>query len=1426
MRKIALGVFGVYLLFGFTPIARAWESNLVGSGKFSFGYGLAVKVDSGGSVVAAGALSNSGGDLDFIVLKFSANGNELWRKTIRGTASGSGLATTNEAKALEVAGDGSIAAAGFTGNTGTGADFTVVKLDTNGNELWRRVINGSVNADDEARAVSVDGSGNIIAAGLLANSATGKDFFVVKFDASGNELWRYTLNGTANVDDQANGLAVDGSGNVFAAGTLTNTGTSTDFAVVKIAGATGAEMWRRVIDGKANLTDFANGLALDAAGNLFTVGQILDGTDPNNNQNHITALIVKIDGSNGNELWRDTNSLLFNPIGTAVHANAVAVDASGNPTIAGQLHFIDSGEAFQQWYIKKYDGTSGAALTSGGGPGGSQVTAEALSVAVDATGNIYAAGYLDFSPCSCSSRDFTVLKLAAADLRELWRRSITAGGNADAAFGVAVDGAGNAVAVGTVESRIDAADENFFTAAKLDAASGGDVWVQFVGGSSGNGVNAGLAIALDSAGDVLATGYLQNSGGRLDFSVAKLEHDTGNELWRNSIKGDADDDDKAVAIAVDGGGNAIAAGYIVNRSTGADFAVVKFDGASGAEIWRKIIDGGAEPDVPDQATAVAVDGHGNVFAVGFLSFPSRPGSFLVLKLDGASGAELWRATGLAGQALSLAIDGAGDAVVAGRVLNSNFDTAVIKFSGANGSVLWHQTVGTANFSTNEAQAVAVDSVGNVVAGGFLASSTTLIKYNGATGAEIWRNFGIAATHIAADGAGNIAVGGATAGDFAVSKLDGSTGNELWRRLINGTANGSGDFARRVAVDAQAEVFAVGNISNQNSGSDILIVKLDRSSGAEIWRKEIDGSLANSFDQGWGLALDAAGNVAAVGSTQEPGASGAFAVVMLNGADGNDFTGGTPSNVAQPVVWTHVVNATANGNSLTKTGGCAWCDDAGAVSVQQIASGDGYMEFTASELTTNRAVGLSNGDTDNTRTDIDFAVMMWKTMSGVNYVEVYENSVWKAGQFYQTGDIFRVAVQGGVVKYSKNGALWYTSAKAPVYPLLVDTSLWNAGATINNVMIAGGGGSPPPPPPPPPVGTGQDIGAVALAGSDSSSNGTVTIRASGNDIWNTADAFRFVFQSLSGDGQITARVASLQNTDAWAKAGVMIRESTAANSTHAFMALTPGNGAAFQRRQTTGAFSLHTAGPFVAAPYWVKLVRSGNTFTGSVSTDGVTWTMVGSDTVTMGTNALIGLAVTSHNNAVLTTAVIDSVTIQAGGNPPPPPPPPPPPSPSVQNVSWTSLANVTASGNSLQKTGGCAWCDDAGAISTQHIASGDGYMEFTASEMTTNRAVGLSQGNTDNTRTDIDFTMMMWKTISGVNYVEVYENSVWKAGQTYQTGDVLRIAVVSGVVQYFKNGTLWYTSAKAPAYPLLVDTSLWDAGSTITNVVISSPQLVN
>jgi beta-glucanase (GH16 family)/regulation of enolase protein 1 (concanavalin A-like superfamily) len=179
---------------------------------------------------------------------------------------------------------------------------------------------------------------------------------------------------------------------------------------------------------------------------------------------------------------------------------------------------------------------------------------------------------------------------------------------------------------------------------------------------------------------------------------------------------------------------------------------------------------------------------------------------------------------------------------------------------------------------------------------------------------------------------------------------------------------------------------------------------------------------------------------------------------------------------------------------------------------------------------------------------------------------------------------------------------------------------------------------------------SDVGAVAASGSASHSSGTFTVAGSGADIWGTADEFRYVYQPVTGDVTLTARIVSLTNSNSWAKAGVMIRETTAANAKHASTIITPTNGLSFQRRAIAGGGSEHT-GSGGSAPYWLRIKRVGNVFTSEISTNGSSWSTVGTQTISMTSTVQVGLAVTSHADGSLCTAIFDNVVVSTTSNVP-------------------------------------------------------------------------------------------------------------------------------------------------------------------------------
>ena len=229
--------------------------------------------------------------------------------------------------------------------------------------------------------------------------------------------------------------------------------------------------------------------------------------------------------------------------------------------------------------------------------------------------------------------------------------------------------------------------------------------------------------------------------------------------------------------------------------------------------------------------------------------------------------------------------------------------------------------------------------------------------------------------------------------------------------------------------------------------------------------------------------------------------------------------------------------------------------------------------------------------------------------------------------------------------------------------------------------------------PPPPWLASDVGAVGAAGRAYYSNGAFTILGAGADIWNTADAFQYVYYQITNNCDISARLTSQSNTHPWAKAGVMIRETLGPSSTDAALLGTPANGFGMFYRNTTGASVAETVGPALNVPpnNWVRLTRTNNSFAGYESSNGTNWTLVGTTTIAM-TNSgyYVGLAVCSHVAGTLCTAGFDNVTVngRTAANPPPAVVMTAP----ANNSTYTASASVTLSANADSADGTIARVD--------------------------------------------------------------------------------------------------------------------------------------
>jgi cysteine-rich repeat protein len=412
-------------------------------------------------------------------------------------------------------------------------------------------------------------------------------------------------------------------------------------------------------------------------------------------------------------------------------ATAVAVDAGGDVVAAGNL------STPLHVAVGKFSGADGSLLW----PQLYVLTAElcgtAKAVAIDASGDVVVVG----SVCDGNTGfgNAVAVKLSGTTGTELWRRTLNGSANMDdQANAVAIDGAGNVAVVGWEFVTLG---EHDVLVAKLSGLDGSDVWPPHVFGGNTNQRDEGSSVAIDAAGDILVAGFLTQVGFQEDFLVLKVAGATGNELWRRTVNGTSDSSDAAAVVVVDTSGDVIAGGRLGDTGAGDDFAVVKLAGASGGEIWRRIVNSG---NLNDDCRSLAVAANGDVLAAGVLTPPGAAAVANVIRIDAATGLRLWThalgTSGVGGPAVTR--DAAGDVVAVASVTGPIGSNAVVfELNGSNGSEIWHRAIdGTLVASVDRGVAVTVDGSGDVVVGGLTANvgsnqDLTVAKVSGASGGD-------------------------------------------------------------------------------------------------------------------------------------------------------------------------------------------------------------------------------------------------------------------------------------------------------------------------------------------------------------------------------------------------------------------------------------------------------------------------------------------------------------------------------------------------------------------------------------------------------------------------------------------------------------------------------------------------------------------
>ncbi|HVZ22473.1 MAG TPA: hypothetical protein VG871_15475 [Vicinamibacterales bacterium] len=213
-------------------------------------------------------------------------------------------------------------------------------------------------------------------------------------------------------------------------------------------------------------------------------------------------------------------------------------------------------------------------------------------------------------------------------------------------------------------------------------------------------------------------------------------------------------------------------------------------------------------------------------------------------------------------------------------------------------------------------------------------------------------------------------------------------------------------------------------------------------------------------------------------------------------------------------------------------------------------------------------------------------------------------------------------------------------------------------------------------------TSTDVGDVGVPGSATQSNGTWTVQGSGADIWGTSDEFHFLRQTASGSGYVVVRVDDLQNTNAFAKAGTMVRASVDANAATVILDVKPDGGLEFMARTSAGAQMTAVGGGTVSLPIWLRLSWTGHDINGWISSDGQNWNAYGRASVELPSSPDVGVAVTSHDRNQLNTVHFDSLALAAQA---------------VPGWSSTDVGNVVEAGGASEQQGGWTVSGSGGDI---------------------------------------------------------------------------------------------------------------------------------
>lgn len=287
------GVLFIVCSCGYTqqsqPVWTARENGPLGNGNDVC---IAMAVDNQGDIYVTGYTAVDVFNNDYWTLKYSPAGTRLWERTYNGTGNGD-----DRAAAITVDSQGNVYVTGYATSSNQGFDYLTIKYSSSGQQVWARSYNGSGIGHDQAKAIAVDEQGNVYVTGEAWGGLNNVDYATVKYDASGDQAWAKHYHGIGNLADRATGIAVSSQGNIFVTGySYGGVNAADDFVTVKYS-ASGLELWTARYNGTGSGRDQARSIAIDSEDNVYVTGESWGGVST-----AYDYATVKYD-SNGLELW-------------------------------------------------------------------------------------------------------------------------------------------------------------------------------------------------------------------------------------------------------------------------------------------------------------------------------------------------------------------------------------------------------------------------------------------------------------------------------------------------------------------------------------------------------------------------------------------------------------------------------------------------------------------------------------------------------------------------------------------------------------------------------------------------------------------------------------------------------------------------------------------------------------------------------------------------------------------------------------------------------------------------------------------------------------------------------------------------------------------------------------------------------------------